>query len=275
MMEFFAGRSPRLMLDEASVFDIASCVVDGLDVAPGRAIPDDGDPRIDHSLEGFMFTCGPDHLRHPELLEDGSGRKYPLHGSFSGSPAQIIRFEMNEDEAVAEAHVNVALANGGKALLERVWRIDGGTGIVSLADTLRNVGQKAFATGHMYHMNLGAKHLDDGVLLSGSMFGDQAMGWTFGEGNGHVFCVLAGEGEASVALGPIQALGGRSLNVSFDARSLPFLQMWRNQEAPAHVLGIEPVSHDWKPRAELIESGAMTELMPGDARQYGLKFSFA
>lgn len=54
MIEFAAASGPRLMLDEASVLDIGGCIVDGVDIAPKRAIPDDGDARIDHSLEGFL-----------------------------------------------------------------------------------------------------------------------------------------------------------------------------------------------------------------------------
>ncbi len=68
MKAFSAARGPKLLLDETSVLDIGGCFVNGVDVAPGRAIPDDGDARIDHSLEGFLFTCGPDHIRHPQPI---------------------------------------------------------------------------------------------------------------------------------------------------------------------------------------------------------------
>ena len=88
MMDFSAAKGPKLTLDESSVLDIGACIVEGNNLAPGRAIPDDGDPRIDHSLEGFLFTCGPDHIRHPELMPDSfEGRRYPLHGSLSSHPA--------------------------------------------------------------------------------------------------------------------------------------------------------------------------------------------
>lgn len=273
MMAFYAGGSPRLFLDETSVFDIGSVVVDGIDLSPGRAIPDDGDPRIDHSLEGFLFTCGPDHIRHPEPIDGGVGRKYPLHGSFSASPATVTEFCIGEDLSVARATVGVALADGGHARLEREWRI-GADGAVTLSDRVVNDGDRAFAPMLMYHMNVGAKHFDDGVRLSGAMFGPEPINWTFGEGDGHVFCVPAGKGMAEMRLGPLAPIGGRSLRVSFDTATLPYLQMWRNQRAPAHVLGIEPASHDWKPRAELAAAGALGEIRPGEERRYSLAFAF-
>jgi hypothetical protein len=126
----------------------------------------------------------------------------------------------------------------------------------------------------MYHMNLGAKHFDGEVKVSGKMFAPNTMGWMFGKGDGHVFCVPAGKGTAEMHLGPLPVIGGKSLRISFQTNTLPFLQMWRNQEAPAHILGIEPASHDWKPRAELAAAGALVPLQPGEDRHYGLTFSF-
>ncbi|NTF07940.1 DUF4432 family protein [Agrobacterium rubi] len=272
-----AGKSPTIFLDETSVFDIGSCIVDGIDIAPGRAIPDDGDARIDHSLEGFMFTCGPDHIRHPEpMTNSANGEKYPLHGSFSSHAAEITDWVVSDDNARAAARVPVQLADGGTALLEREWRIDGATGEVSLNDVVTNTSDSARPVFQMYHMNVGARLFDEGVKLSGAMFEGGGFGWRFGEEPGGVFCVPAGEGQdgwAEMTLGPIAAIGGRTLKVAFRTDTLPYLQMWRNQSDPAHVMGIEPVSHRWVDRAELEAAGEFHMLKPGESRSYGLRFS--
>ncbi|MDI7863751.1 aldose 1-epimerase family protein [Rhizobiaceae bacterium n13] len=279
MMEFYAARGPRLTLDPGSVLDIGACIVDGVDLSPHRAIPDDGDPRIDHSLEGFLFTCGPDHIRHPEPIEGAAdGRKYPLHGSFSSHPAKVLLTTTDDNgDAVCEAEVAVQLAQGGTALLSRRWRIDAATGVVHLNDRVTNTGTAAFPAFLMYHMNIGARHFDDGVRLAGAMLEGGGFPWAFGEGDGGVFCVLAeraGEEWATITLGPIAAIGGRSLKVSFRTDTLPHLQIWRNQKAPAHVFGIEPVSHRWVSRAELGAGGEFTMLKPRESRDYALSFTF-
>ncbi|MFA7416263.1 MAG: DUF4432 family protein [Rhizobium sp.] len=276
MMEFKALRGPRLTLDQSSVLDIGACVVEGVDLSPGRAIPDDGDPRIDHSLDGFLFTCGPDHIRHPEPVGEGRGT-YPLHGSFSSHPAEILSFETVEGNAEARAVVSVRLADGGSARLERLWRIDGKTGEVRLSDRVTNSGETPFPAMLMYHMNIGARHFDDGVRLEGAMLDGGGLPWAFGEDPGGVFCVLAaeeGEPWAEVRLGPIRAIGGKTLRVRFRTGTLPFLQVWRNQQAPANVLGIEPVSHRWEPRGELARRGELSPLTPGECRDYALSFAF-
>lgn len=276
MLELFAARGPRLFLDESSVFDIGGLILGDNDLSPGPAVPDDGDPRISHSVQGFLFTCGPDHIRHPEPMEGGVDAKYPLHGSFSASPAEVTGFSNGALSSFASATVSVMLADGGRARLDRQWHIDGVSGVVSLNDRVTNVGDKAFAPMFMYHMNLGAKNFAKETQLSGAMLGKVPLSWQFGEGDNYVFCLPAGEetGHATVRLGPIPGAGGATLRVDFDTATLPYLQMWRNESRPAYVVGIEPASHDWKLRTELEKTGAMTLLQPGEARNYALRFVF-
>ncbi|HEV7436622.1 MAG TPA: DUF4432 family protein [Pseudorhizobium sp.] len=278
MKAFSAAVGPRLLLDETSVLDIGSCFVGEVDVAPGRAIPDDGDPRIDHSLEGFLFTCGPDHIRHPEPIPGRrDGKTYPLHGSFSSHPAELLFWDVQDGGAECRAKVPVKLADDGLALLERHWRINGESGEVCLFDTVTNAGTKPFPAVQMYHMNIGAWLFDSEVKLNGKMLENGSLPWNFGEDPGGVFCVPAATDEsgwAEVNLGPIAAIGGATLKVKFRTDTLPHLQVWRNQHAPAHVLGIEPVSHRWVSRKELAEKGELKPLKPGESIDYALRFSF-
>lgn len=289
MKMFSAARGPKLFLDQTSVLDIGSCIVGDVDIAPGRAIPDDGDPRIDHSLEGFLFTCGPDHIRHPEPIEGKAGGKFPLHGSYSSHPAEILfwssRKDAEGDDAECLAQVPVVTATGETALLERQWRINGATGEVSLSDRLTNTGGRPLARVHMYHMNIGAWLFDERVRLSGRMLEGGGFPWNFGSDPGGVFCVPAGPEAkeakadecaqwAEVQLGPIAAIGGLTLKVRFRTDTLPYLQIWRNQKAPAHVLGIEPVSHRLATRQELNETGELGWLKPGESAEYQLRFAF-
>lgn len=278
MIDFAADKGPKLTLDEGSVMDVGACIVEGVDLSPGKAVPDDGDARISHSVEGFLFTCGPDHIRHPEPMSaEFGGRKYPLHGSFSASPAKVRWTRLENGNAECRADVDLVGAEGRPFRLERHWRIDGATGEVHLTDRVINTSDEAAPVFLMYHMNIGGKWFDDGVRLTGQMLEGGGFPWTFGEELGGLFCVPspATDGKwAELALGPIAAIGGKTLRVRFDAETLPFLQVWRNQKAPAHVLGIEPVSHRWVSRAELEAAGEFNILQPGESRNFALSFAF-
>lgn len=278
MREFSSGVSPVLFLDESSMLDIGSCFVAGVDVAPGRAIPDDGDPRIDHSLEGFLFTCGPDHIRHPFPIDPAQPEKrYPLHGSYSGHPAVITHTQHSGNDLYVEAEISVKRADGASHLVERQYHFDGSTGAITLRDVVINTGPEAAPIFHMYHMNLGAHLLDEDTRLEGDMLEGGGFPWRFGEEPGGVFCVPAdrdGFDWAHIELGPIKALKGRSLSVSFRDDTLPFLQIWRNQASPANVIGIEPVSHRWVDRDVLEKAGEFYYLKPGQSRSFELRFAF-
>jgi hypothetical protein len=265
----------ELELDDASALDIGSLRIDGVEIAPGAAVPDDGDARILHAVHGFLFTCGPDHIRHPEPVEDGSGRRYPLHGSLSGHPARISGDTEANGVRTIDATIRVAMAQGGEAEVRRRWQFDSVSGAMTLEDRLVNVGDTPIAPMYMYHMNIGARLFDGATMLAGPHFDKGEVHWRFGAGDMIVTCVpaIAEQGRANLRCGPIAAIG-RSLHVWFDTATLPHLQMWRNQAGACNVLGIEPASHALESRHALESAGAMTLLEPGAEKTYRLGFAF-
>ncbi len=267
----------QILLDRQSALDIGAFVVDGVDISPGIAIPSDGDRRIDHALQGFFFTCGPDHIRHPEPIEDNAeGRMFPLHGSLCATPVGQTRMSEVGEAPGCSAETEVLLANGGAALVSRHWSINGETSEVVLADRVTNIGKQPFAPMLMYHMNIGGWLMGEQTRISGAMLPEGARPWRFGEGESAHFCLPAAAsaegGWASVTLGPFEALSGRSLTVRFSTDTLPYLQMWRCQRGSADVVSIEPVSHRIAKRTDLAAAGEMPKLKPGESIDYALAF---
>ena len=270
-------QSFRLDLTAHSALDVASAVFHGVDITPGSAIPSDGDPRIDRALPGFLFTCGPDHIRHPVPVEGAvDGRRYPLHGSLSSHPARDITIEEDEGEAICEGRIAVALAHGGTADLARRWRADRRTGHISLDDAVTNTGDRPWPPFAMYTINFGTGLFDEDTRLNGAMLAGGSLPWRFDDGDMKIFCVPAAQtaehGWAEIAVGPIAALGGRSVHIRFRTDTLPYLQVWRNQSPGCAVLGIEPVSHRLASREELIASGEAPDFAPGESVGYALAF---
>lgn len=264
------GKIVTLLLDPASALDVAALVIDGIDLSPGDAIPSDGDPRIDHALKGFLFTCGPDHIRHPEPIV--AGGHYPLHGSLSGTrvPAETL----TANEHACDASLNIRLADGGVARLTRRWSMV--EGAVHLEDRIENVGDTAFPPMWMYHLNIAGRFFDDSTRIRGEMLPNGSHGWRFGEGeSAHIlFPAVTQNDWASVEIGPFPALQRRTLQIRFRTDSLPFLQIWRCQCGKADVVSIEPASHRIARRSALSESGELSLLSPGEAIVYELMFGF-
>ncbi|MFB2550735.1 DUF4432 family protein [Ensifer soli] len=267
----------RADLDATSAFDIGRLAVECVALNPGPAIPPNGDARIDHALAGFLFTCGPDHIRHPEPF-DGvpDGGRYPLHGSMAGTPASGIRADRSGDTFAAE--VEVPLADGGRARVSRRYDRHSGAEAIGLSDCLRNTGATPFAPMVMYHLNLGGRLFDADTAFRGAMMPEGQLPWRFGEGERGLALFdarpAAIAGWAALSLGPFAILGGRWLHLRFDTATLPFLQMWRLQRGDADVVSIEPASHRIASRSELAAQGELVALAPGETVRYGLAFAF-
>ncbi|WP_018234598.1 DUF4432 family protein [Ensifer sp. BR816] len=269
-----SGADSHLLFDRSSALDIAAFVSAGVDLSPGAAIPSDGDRRIDRALAGFLFTCGPDHIRHPEPVEGRGGHvRYPLHGSLAGTP--VSRTEMSLDGLRCSALTEVDLACGGRAAIERVWQVDEHGHGVMLTDRVVNIGASAFAPMVMYHMNIAGGLLGDETRIESASLEGGSLAWRFGEGESAHFCRAAVAGDerwAEVSLSALPGLQGRSLDVRFLTDTLPFLQMWRCQRGGANVISIEPASHRLAKRIELAASGELDLLEPGQSRDYALAF---
>ena len=272
-----SGVDSHLLFDRSSALDIAAFVTAGIDLSPGDAIPSDGDPRIDRALAGFFFTCGPDHIRHPEPIEGRGDRvRYPLHGSLAGTP--VSRTELAPEGLRCSAVTEVDLACGGSAAIERVWQVDENGNGVMLEDRVVNIGASAFAPMMMYHINIAGGLLGDETQIESASLEGGSLAWRFGEGESAHFCRTAVAGEdrwAEVSLSALPGLHGRALHVRFLTETLPFLQMWRCQRGAANVVSIEPASHRLAKRVDLSAGGELDLLEPGQSHDYALAFGVA
>jgi hypothetical protein len=208
MMEFAAATGPRLMLDETSLMDIGGCVVEGIDIAPKEAVPDDGDARISHSVQGFLFTCGPDHIRHRDTIPGRSdGKVYPLHGSAAGHAAKVLWTKFENGNAECRADIDIVTVEGlagphRAALVHR--RPDGRGASERQGDQhQRPDGADLPDVPHEYRRQMVRRW----TRLEGAMLEGGGFPWRFGK-DGDIFCVEAPateNGLAEVRLGPIAA----------------------------------------------------------------------
>jgi hypothetical protein len=68
---------------------------------------------------------------------------------------------------------------------------------------------------------------------------------------------------------------GLALQIRYRKDQLPFLVQWRNFRERGYVMGVEPSNADVRGRAFNRERGTLTELAPGDRREYHLEVEVA
>lgn len=261
------GEGTRLGFDVAQGLDLRHVVFGGVDLAPRAAGV--WEPGSRRPLDGFMFTCGPDHIRQPvsETTADGTTVNWPLHGSFVGSSAERICFEETRAGYALGAFVAVNAADGATYEIQRRYDISKAPLTICLTDSISGIGRSLIRPMIMYHVNFEGRFLGKGAAVSASAW---AAGIPRHEGVER-HCARFTPSEARIVLtqAPVAAV-----TVATRSETLGWLQVWRQKSALGEIVSVEPVSHALLPRAELAARGLLNALGPGETREYSMQLRF-
>lgn len=245
-------------LDRGQALDLRHVLVSGVDLAPGLQAPCQPDGLIGRALQGFMFTCGPDHIRQAAkgMGPGGHIRVWPQHGSLlRAPPCEVIR---HEDGLATQ--ITISLPCGGRARLCRRWRMDPSRQGVTLTDCLENCGTSDWAPMIMYHLNFGGGQLTRATTL---VAGRRKTPVPMAMEERH--CCLPAPSDRRVRIAPLASVPA---GVEIGFSGLDWLQTWRHRGRHGDVFSVEPASHDRRPREQL--GPALTTLRPGEGREYRL-----
>ena len=245
--------------DPRQGLDLTRIKLNGTAFAPLHDAPDSPDAVIRQALRGFMFTCGPEHIRQPEA-------GYPLHGSFVRTPACNVSVARNGAETVVSGHIKLDLPMGGQATVIREWTVLDHSTQVTLRDRVQNTGMAPFAPMLMYHVNIGGRFLGPDTVLR---LGDDALEIRHLEGQSHNCVSMAGQQAMITGMaGP-----ARSLTLRAEGFAGRFFQWWHLITDTDSILSLEPASHDRKTRAALDDEDQLPSLAPGAATETCVVFS--
>ena len=216
---------------------------------------------MDTALGGLMATCGFDHIRQPVRH---AGHAYPLHGNMALTPCQTLRLPKARspvEDFVVEAVTHAQAPDGAEFTLTRRITVPYSGNEISLQDQVTTTpASPIFA---LYHINLADTLIgaDTHVSLNADDLTDRLL---------PAPPVQIGPASTGMNIAKVQN-GATAMTVSFNGQNLPWLQTYRRAEADMNLFCIEPVSHDRKPRAELLQdSGEATS----SCRRFSLRFSF-
>nr|WP_306267351.1 DUF4432 family protein [Pararhizobium sp. IMCC3301] len=236
---------------------------------------------------GFLSTCGFDHIRQPETdaLDDRSSFPneafdYPLHGSGAHQPARLISYGFEEDADIpyfwCEGEIVQTMQFHGSLRLRRRLEVPIGGQQISMRDRVVNSGPTVMSHMMLYHFNIGhplvaeATEIDvcNGRQIWGQ--GDPLSAFPAPQSEQHnSLSVFAMDSEAENGLCTISnPHNGLQLELEFERQSLPFLQLLRMTGQGTYGIGIEPCTTGQRSRSDARTASEMVFLKPGDHRTY-------
>lgn len=293
------GLEARVMVDRG--FDIGELRFNGVPLswrsangfrAPGLHVAEEEKSAgLLRSMDGMMVTCGLDHVRG--ATEGPAGHfgprretaQYPLHGRISQTPARFLgqgeSWDGDDCCFHCEGLVRQSMMYGETLELQRRIEMPLGDASLSITDRVRNAGHRSTPHMQLYHLNFGFPLLDaravlllpPGVAPQAAFLRQKLPSVDATDEILEVDPVPGPNDRVSVALLNADLNGGLAVQVDYDARALPALQIWRHFGPGMNVLAIEPATNRAGRRAELEQAGQIRFLEPGEEIVYSLSLS--
>ena len=231
-------------------------------VSPALTNTQDDDRRgLERSFSGMLVTCGLDHIRKPA--------QNILHGHLPLTPARITAYGEDWHRPApilfCQGEITQSRLNGETLRLHRRIEAEIGSTTLRIYDRVENLGGEARQVALLYHLNVGFPALQDTsqLTLSGTGLIDIT--------STKPHCFSVGEGQGRVTLTSPVAQAPFITTITFDAVSLPYLQIWRNPAPATRILSIEPCTSERLPGGC---SGPEPMLGPGAALEFRLQIAF-
>lgn len=149
----------RFLLNESKALDIMQLYCEGKNisfVSKNGFKAEQGD-FLQRFEGGMVYTCGLDSV--------GAREGFPLHGTLHGRAAKITRAECSNRGIFVEGEISDTALFGKNLLLKRRIYSDIGSDMVTLEDTLVNLGFREEDYSLLYHVNVGYPMLDEGAEI--------------------------------------------------------------------------------------------------------------
>ncbi len=230
---------------------------------------------------GFLTTCGLNAVGSPCA---DAGEDLPLHGTISNTPAEFVRWEVEDDNIVIHAEINDEGIFSRKLRLNRTYLCSLSENTIAIRDEVINRGDAPYPVELLYHMNMGYPLLceDSELYIPSNKVtprNDRAAEgldtWPKVEKptpNFEEQCYFHSFEEKGLASIYSPKLG-TGLAISFDPYNLPYFTQWKMMGVRDYVMGLEPGNCHPDGRNKMREEGKLTILQPGESVQYEVKLT--
>lgn len=231
---------------------------------------------------GFLTTCGLTSVGAPCIDE---GEEVPMHGTISNTPCDRVWWEETPNEIIIHARINHGEIFREKLLMERVITCGKFENILTISDTITNIGSEACPLMIMYHMNMGYPLLSEKAVVQipsvsviprdesaekGLACWDRMEKPTAGFSEQCFYHDFYKIGKASIYNPDI----GKGLEITFNTAQLPYFTQWKMMGIRDYVLGLEPANCLTDGRDVMRKQGKLQFIQQGEKRQFSVNVLF-
>lgn len=241
---------------------------------------------------GFLSTCGFDHIRQPESdsLVDNSAYPsdsvdYPLHGHGAHQPARLISYGIEEDGERpylwCEGEIIQTMQFHGTLKLRRRIEVPLGSTEISMHDRVVNCGPTTMSHMMLYHFNIGHPLVSAGSSIdipnAQNIWGDGDPLDAYPEPQStqaNALSIFEVDATEKMGICNVSTLNKQlELCLSFERETLPFFQLLRMTGQGSYGIGLEPCTTGKRSRGAARSADQMLHLKPGEHRDYEFQIS--
>lgn len=249
-------------------FDLASATWRGINIGwnsanglpwPTHPLDAEGGIGFYRNLDGFLFTCGLDHIGGAKrttgehfIHKHRREVFHPLHGRISSQRAMLggygITWGDQNPTIWAEAVLRQSAVFGEHLVLHRRIELPVFGNRIRISDKVENAGFRPTPHSILYHVNFGFPFLDEVTSLQGDI--DPVACATFNAGTKtpdpdfvdfyEAVEVRSHSQLASVEVRNEALLGGIAVVIEYPKDLLPKLGVWRAFQSGVYTMAVEP-----------------------------------
>ncbi|MCA9180153.1 MAG: aldose 1-epimerase family protein [Planctomycetales bacterium] len=242
-------------------------------------------------LDGFdelLVRCGLRSFGAPDFGPTGA-LTFPLHGRIANLPARSVQIEVDQAHSLlhvtGEVHETRFLQTNLRLDVRYTFALDDPK--IAIHDTVTNAGAGPADMQLLYHINIGAPHLQQGstlhlnadkIVARNAHAAKDLAEWstylapTAGYAEQVYFSASRADASGWTKCLLASRAGKRGVAVHYRPETLPFFSQWKNTvaEADGYVTGLEPATGFPNPRSFEEAHGRLVQLQAGESREFVL-----
>jgi galactose mutarotase-like enzyme len=231
---------------------------------------------------GFCTTCGLTAVGSP--CED-DGEQLPLHGTISNTPCDSFGYWTDDKNIYIKATVRDARIFSHKLVMEREYIVSLEENVITMTDTVKNIGSDDAPFEIMYHCNMGYPLLCENTEVNipstevtprddHSKTGIECCKKVEKPQKGYTemcfYHKLSGKPEVSIYNPDIK----KGMKMTFDTKELKCFTQWKMMGEYDYVMGLEPGNCTPDGRDVMREKGMLEFIKAGEEKSQTLRFEF-